>query len=534
MAEKVKKLIIKQLVNFNVNKIYGYPGDTILSFMSALKDSPIKLYTTRHESTAGLMASAESKLTDNISVCLAHSGPGTANIINGIADSYSDKTPLLLISGQVEGYNIGTNYKQFVNQLELTNPLTVYSTILLNPESTIDILYKALTKAISTGGVSHLVIPMDIWDKESSAVPRQFPAHLKIKPMPAESLLDQAAERINNCHKPVILYGRGAKNSITELIAFADKIKAPLVNTLPAAGLIDFGHPLALGGLGHSGNNYSSQILGEADLIIILAATWWPIDYTPRAPQIIQFDVTKNNIAADHPVDLGIYSDLQSALSTILNKVNTKDDSQWQSHFNEIKNKWLDEINTVSGKSDWPLNPAAVITIISEMTQENEIISLDSGDNVIYFGKYFGNKCKDILISGSWRTMGFALPASLTAKINFNQSPVTCITGDGGLNMVLGEILTAARYQLPVKIIVLNNGSLAMEKNRMITEDLKVEEVSLTNPDYVKLAEACGISGVTVENIENLKNVLSENVNPDKPLLIDIPVSDSIIPGTKL
>ncbi len=139
----VKDILIKQLEKFGVKHIYNYPGDTTLRFISALKNSNIKLFSTKHEGTAGLMASAESKLTGDISVCLSHSGPGTANILNGIADAASDRVPMLLISGQVETYNIGTNYKQFINLMELTNPLTIYSSILINPKTIVDLLYKA-------------------------------------------------------------------------------------------------------------------------------------------------------------------------------------------------------------------------------------------------------------------------------------------------------------------------------------------------------------------------------------------------------
>src|SRR5690554_3512918 len=145
----VKDIIIKELEEFGVKQIYNYLGDTTLSFLSALKNSSIKIFSSQHESAAGLMASAESKATGNLAVCLSHSGPGTVNIINGIADASKDKIPLLLISGQVATHNLGTNYKQYLNQIELTNPLTVYSNIVINPEGIIDTLYKAMTTAIA-------------------------------------------------------------------------------------------------------------------------------------------------------------------------------------------------------------------------------------------------------------------------------------------------------------------------------------------------------------------------------------------------
>lgn len=530
----VKDIIIEQLSKFGVNNIYTYPGDTTLSFMSALKDSPIKLYSTKHESAAALMASAESKLTGNISVCLSHSGPGTANIINGIADAASDRTPLLLISGQVESYNMGTNYKQFINQIELTNPLTVYSSIIFNPEMVVDLLYKAMTMAIIRGGVSHLVIPMDIWDKESSAVPREYPEHTKIKQMPDDNLIEQAANQINQAQKPVIIYGRGCKGLRDQLITFAEQISAPLISTLPASGIIEYDFPNEMGVLGHSGNQYASELLSDSDLIIILAATWWPIDYTPRQPNVIQFDINPENIGASHPVNLGIPGDIKVSIEKLLERLKNTYNQQWAEKINEIKNKWLKEVEQGYSTEDWPLPPSSIIKTISENSGDNEIISLDSGDNVIYFGKFFGNHCQNVLISGSWRTMGFALPAALSAKINYPYSNVIALMGDGGIGMVMAELLTASRYQLPIVIIVINNGNLAMEKNRMIAAGLNIEEVDITNPDFVKLAESCGIKGYRVDSLENFRKILNNAKSKDQAVLIDVPVASPVIPGTKL
>ncbi len=249
------------------------------------------------------MASAEAKLTGKLAVCITHSGPGTANIINGIADAASDRVPLLLLSGQVPTYNIGTNYKQYINQLELTNPLTVFSSQITNPESVIDLLYKAMTTAISRGGVSHLSIPMDLWEMETNALSRKFPDHLKQKQIPEKKLLDKVKQKINKSAKPA---------------------------------------------------------------------------------------------------------------------------------------------------------------------------------------------------------------------------------------MVLGEFLTATRYSLPIRIIVMNNGALAMKKNKMITARLEQKGVDITNPDFTKLAQACDLKNTVIKDIKELQKTLQETRNLNEPILIDIPTADYIPQGTKL
>ena len=534
MGKAVKDLIIEQLLNFKVAHIYGYAGDTILSFFSSLANSAIKLYTTKHESAAGLMASAEAKLTNMIGVCVVHSGPGTANIINGIADAYSDRVPLLLISGQVETYNIGTDCRQYVNQQELTNPLTVYSALLTNPESVIDLLYKAMTTSLVLGGVSHLVIPKDIWEQESSALPRQYPAYLNSKVLPHPELIVQVVKAIEQTDKIAILYGRGARECAEELRELAEKIKAPLINTLPAAGLIKREHYLALGGLGLAGSEEATKIIQEAELILIFAATWWPNDYTPVQPRVIQFDACRENIGATHPVELGVYGELKYSLKKLLETTPDKKNKDWLDRIKQVERS--SQSNPVSGKenSSPQLSPDQVIPVISKQIRKQEIITLDSGDNVLWFSKYFTNMCQDVLISGSWRTMGFGLPAALAAKINYPDNPVTTIIGDGGLTMVLAELLTARRYTLAVRVILLNNNSLAMEKNRMLCAELKPEEVSSTNPDFVKLANACGAKAFRANSLNQLKEVIKKTESIEQTVLIDIPVSSPILPGTKL
>ncbi|ADL12829.1 thiamine pyrophosphate-binding protein [Acetohalobium arabaticum] len=527
-------VIIEQLDKWNVEHIYGYSGDTILEFFSALSNSPIKLYTSKHEGTAGLMASAEAKLNDELAVCVAHSGPGTANIINGIGDAYSDRVPLLLITGQVPTWNIGTDYKQFVNQLELTKPLTVFSSLVTNPDSIVDLMVKAMTMSIVNGGVSHLAIPMDLWQAETTAVPREYPSHLNKKEIPKEKIINKAVDRINQANKPVILYGRGAKECKKGLKELAQQIDGGLIYTLPAKGIISDNCPLSLGGLGLAGSDIASQLLNEADLIINFGATWWPMDYVPRQPEVIQFDTVKENIGLAHPVELGILGDIKKSITSLLKKLPEKDNQAWRSEISSARKTWLDSLEESVEVAETPLTPQSVIQTISNKTTENEIISLDSGDNVVWFGKYFTDQCQDVLVSGSWRTMGFGVPASLAAKINQPEAPVTSITGDGGISMVLAEILTAVRYDLPVRIIIMNNGTLAMERNRMTTADLIPEEVDLTNPDFVQFAESCNAQGFRPESISELENILEQTQQLNEVAVIDVPTQASTVPGTKL
>jgi pyruvate dehydrogenase (quinone)/pyruvate oxidase len=532
--QKLSRVMIEQLNNWGVEHIYGYAGDTILKFFSELKDSPIKLYTTKNEAAAGLMASAESKLKGQLSVCLADGGPGTTNILNGVADAYSDRTPMLLITGQVESWNIGTNYEQFIKQMNLTDSLTVYSALVTNPESIVDLLVKAMTKAIVEGGVSHLVIPMDMWDKEVNAQARDYLPHLDELRLPDDELINQSVELINQAQKPMILYGRGAKGCREELLEFANKINGGLISTLAAKGMIEYNQQLYLGGLGHAGNEKADNLLKEADLVIILGATWWPMDSVPRNPRIIQLDAIKENIGMTHPVEVGVLGELKSSLQLLLEKVSAKNNQEWRAKVEGTRELLLTKLSREYNNNQTGICPKEVMKSLANILGEDEIITLDSGDNVVWFAKYFSKRCEEVLISGKWRTMGFALPAALAAKINYPQKPVTCIIGDGGIAMVLAELLTAKRYNLPVRIIVMNNGVLAMERNKMLSANLKEEEVNLSNPDFIKLAESCGIKGMRAESVEELDYILNQHQDMTETILIDVVTAAPVPAGTKL
>lgn len=258
------------------------------------------------------------------------------------------------------------------------------------------------------------------------------------------------------------------------------------------------------------------------------------MDYVPRQPEVIQFDTVKENIGLAHPVELGILGDIKKSITSLLKKLPEKDNQAWRSEISSARKTWLDSLEESVEVAETPLTPQSVIQTISNKTTENEIISLDSGDNVVWFGKYFTDQCQDVLVSGSWRTMGFGVPASLAAKINQPEAPVTSITGDGGISMVLAEILTAVRYDLPVRIIIMNNGTLAMERNRMTTADLIPEEVDLTNPDFVQFAESCNAQGFRPESISELENILEQTQQLNEVAVIDVPTQASTVPGTKL
>ena len=536
MKEKltVSDLVIQQLINWDVKRIYAVAGDTILEFFDKLTDYPeIELITARHESAAAFMASAEAKLTGQLTVCIGHNGPGAANLINGLGDAYTDKCPVLVITGQVERWNMGTNYKQYIHQQGLLNGVTSFSELAAHPDSVVDLLTKAMRMSQGQGTVSHLVIPKDLFTMKTDEKPRSKEPYLFTGPT-QHDLIPEAAQKINYASKPVILAGRGIIFAKDQTMELAEKIGAGIVTTLPARGYIPSNHSCNLGGLGHAGSEAGTKALKESDLVIVLGATWWPHEYVPRDKSILQIDTNSKNLGSTKRIEFGLVGKLENILPILVEKVNQKNVQEWRNRIQQLKNDWEERLADEASKLTSPLQPQTIIDKVNKYIADDAIITLDVGDHVVWFNRSFKASNQNILVSGRWRSMGFGLPAACAAKLTYPDKEVILITGDGGLSMVLGELSEITRYQLPIKILVINNKSLAMEKNRMVVSQLTPNGVDLTNPDYAKVATAFGITGYSVKKAEQLDEALKKTFSTDKPVLVDIDTASTIPPHTKL
>lgn len=533
--QMVADLIIQQLINWGVKRIYAMAGDTLLHFFAQLTKYPeIQLITTRHESNAAFMAAAEAKLTGHLAVCMGHNGPGAANLANGLADAYVDRAPVLALTGQVERWYMGTDYKQYINQLKLLNAVASFSAVINHPNSTIDLLTKAMRTAISLGTVTHLVIPKDIFALTSTQRPRQLEPFLDTTPTSSQATITAAIEIINQVSKPVILVGRGGIMAAVEIQKFADKLGAAIITTLPGRGIIPAAHPHNLGGLGHAGSESSRLILEAADLVIILGATWWPADYVPHQIRIMQIDVNPANLGISTEIAFGLLGKIETILPKLTAGLKTKKNPPWIQRIQKLKNSWEKQMKSEADHLTSPLEPPTIIRALEEVIPEKAVITLDVGDHVVWFNRSFQVRNQQILISGKWRSMGFGLPAAMAAGLVYPEKPICLITGDGGLSMVLGDLITLQRYQIPLKIFLLNNQALAMEMNRMIVSGFSLNGVDLTNPDYGLIAKASGLAGYLVENPKTLVATLKKAINYPGPALVDLKTAATIPPHTKL
>jgi pyruvate dehydrogenase (quinone)/pyruvate oxidase len=534
---KGSQFIVKQLEAWGVRRIYGVIGDANLELLDELaRQRTIQYIACRHECSAALMASAEAKLTGRPGVCLTTSGPGLANLLNGLGDAASDRAGVLAISGQVDTFLLGTHAKQYIDQQTLVRPLAASTALAAHPDALPYLLQDALLQADLDGIVAHLSIPKDLYAQTVNGTILAPGGHLRQPLHAPETVIAQTAERLKQAERPAILIGRGAYSASEAVRSLAERLTAAVATTLPAKSLFPNEHPLYAGGFGQAGSEAASRLLGESDLILVLGATWWPEKFAPDRVPVIQIDRSAANIGDGKPVELGVVGDLADIAPRLVSHLEgmRKDRKSWAARIEQVTAEWKRTIEREASADGSPLPPQRVIRAINDHMAEDAVIAVDTGDHTLWFNRIFQAKRHQILVSGRWRTLGFALPAAIAAKLVDPKRQVVAVAGDGGAVQTLLEFSTAVQHGISLLYVILNNGCYAMEKNRMTAAGWIPHGSELHNPDFAAIAEACGGRGWRAETAAELEQALQQAKSEKVPVLIDVKTASDPVPHTSI
>jgi pyruvate dehydrogenase (quinone) len=535
-------IVAEALLDWKVEVIFGLPGDGINGFMEALRrrKDKIKFILVRHEESAAFMACAYAKYTGKLGVCVATSGPGAIHLLNGLYDAKLDNTPVLSITGSTYSDLMNSNYQQDVNLLQLFSDVTVYNNMINRPEHaemTVDI---ACRSALSLRGVSHLTIPIDVQEmklKERYSrhkVPghtSDFYANITV---PERGLLEDAANILNSGRKIVLLVGQGALSAGDEVIQVAEKLEAPVVKALLGKAVIPDDHPVCIGGLGLLGTEPATDAMNEADTLLMVGTSFPYIDYLPKPGQArgIQIDIKPNNIGLRYPVEIGLVGDSKLVLSELLPLLQQR--SETERGFLKSKQDamvdWNKLLKEQSSRTDKPIKPQVIADAVSELLEDNAIISVDCGTNTSWAAQYINiRKGMKFSLSGTLATMACGLPYAIAAQIAFPDRQCIAFVGDGGFTMLMGEFATAVQYNLPIKIIVIKNNTLGMIRwEQMAFLGNPEYGVEFTPIDFVKFAEACGGIGYAIKEPDEISSIMEQAMKMDKdrrkPVIIEASV----------
>ncbi|MEM2073816.1 MAG: biosynthetic-type acetolactate synthase large subunit [Nitrososphaeria archaeon] len=530
--------LIDSLKQEGVEVIFGLPGGAILPVYDILYDSDIRHVLVKHEQSAAHMADGYARVSDKPGICMATSGPGATNLVTGIATAYMDSSPVVAITGQVARAVIGKDAFQEADIIGITTSITKYN---FQPRSVLEVpkVVKLAFKLATLGRPGPVLIdlPKDVQievDEIAFSENLEFP-RLKYNVTPHPLQVEKAATLLLNAEKPLILAGGGViiSNASQHLLALSELLMIPVATTLMGKGCFPENHPLSLGTVGMHGTYEANRAILEADVILAIGCrfsdrtTCNVSEFCPDA-KIIHVDIDASEIGKNRKVDVPIVGDAKETLSKIYDEVVKRlcrrEKSLWLKRIEEIKSEGESVYGDVQENS---LSPIKILKVLREILPYDTIVTTEVGQNQMWASLYFkALKPRTFITSGGLGTMGFGFPASLGAKVAKPDTPVLDIAGDGSFMMTSNMLVTSVNENIPVMVVILNNSMLGMVAQwQRLFYNRRYSAVKLVNPDFIKIAEACGAIGVRVGSLEELKNTVEQALKNEVTTVIDVPIS---------
>lgn len=524
------QITIETLIEQGCKVLFGYPGGQVIDLYDALyeREDRIKHVLTAHEQGACHAADGYARASGQVGVVMATSGPGATNLVTGIATAYLDSIPLVAITGNVPNSLIGRDSFQEVDITGITLPITKHNFIVKNIEDLADTIREAFKIAKSGRPGPVLVdIPKDVQQSKFEYTPHEVVEKIEQKPA-KEYKIEKAAKMLMEANRPYIYVGGGAitADATEEIIQLANTIDAVIGSTLMGLSVIPGNNERFLGMEGMHGDYASSIAQDEADLILTIGArfsdraTGNVSKYATKA-KIIHIDIDRAEVDKNVSVDLGVGGDLKQALNEILKLVKPKENAEWQNRIKELKAFSKKSIDQNMPKDE--LNPYTLIKEVSKHTSDDTKIVTDVGQHQMWVAQYYEfKKPRTFITSGGLGTMGFGLGAAIGSAMYTNERTVL-FTGDGSFGMNLNELATVATQNLPIVIILMNNGVLGMVRQwqNLFFDKHYSQTVLERKTDFVKLAEAFGIKGYRISDVSQMKGVIDQAFKEKGPVLVD-------------
>ncbi|HEU5380565.1 MAG TPA: biosynthetic-type acetolactate synthase large subunit [Ktedonobacteraceae bacterium] len=528
-------ILCEALIREGVELLYGYPGGAIMPFYDALTSYPaLRHVLVRHEQAAAHAADGYARATGKAGVCVATSGPGATNLVTGLATAFMDSTPLVAITGQVACQFIGRDAFQETDILGVTQPITKHNFLVERVEDLADIVHEAFR--LAQGGRPGPVlidIPKDVQFARTLYRPGASVSSLEYfratrTPQPEPEAIARAAHLIAQAQRPVIMSGHGVilSHAYAELQALAEKADLPVITTLLGLSAFPETHPLALGMPGMHGPAHVNRAIGAADLIVGVGlrfddrVTGKVSEFAPDA-QIIHIDIDASEMHKVKPATVPIVADAKAALAALVEAVEPGEHSTWLC---EIRG-WeatTNERGRLLRNQEHP-DPAGILEAIREATNGEAIVVSDVGQHQMWTARcYTWTRPNSHITSGGLGTMGFALPAAMGVKMGLPSATVWAVAGDGGIQMNLQELATLKQQGIAVKVAIMNNGYLGMVRQwQQFFHNRNYSETPITGPDYVKLADAYGLTGMRVTRRADVAGAIQAAMESAETVIID-------------
>jgi pyruvate dehydrogenase (quinone) len=527
--KNVAGLLVDVLAEAGVRRIYGLSGDSLNGITDSIRaKKQIQWIHVRHEETAAFAAGAEAHLTGALAVCAGSCGPGNLHLINGLYDCHRSRVPVLAIAAQIPSNEIGSRYFQETHPEHLFAECSHYCELVSQPEQMPRILEIAMQTALSRRGVSVVALPGDVALRDAvEQGPRLHFPPPKPAVRPSEEEIATLATLLNKSRRITILGGAGCAGAHAELLELAGKLHAPIVHAMRGKEFIEYDNPFDVGMTGLLGFSSGYHAMMNSDLLLMIGTDFPYQSFFPKDATIVQIDIRGEQLGRRTKLDCGFVGDTKATLRALLSKLDQNaDDKHLQASLAHYKNarKDLDELAT-DGSNKKPIHPQYVVRVLDELAAEDSIFSCDVGTPTIWAARYLTmNGKRRLLGSFNHGSMANALPQAIGAQVSHPGRQVISLSGDGGLAMLLGDLLSLQQLQAPVKIIVFKNNSLAFVELEMKAAGILEFGTDLRNPNFAKMAEGAGLLGLTAETPAQVRPMIAEALKYAGPALVEVVV----------
>ncbi|NUF27850.1 thiamine pyrophosphate-dependent enzyme [Gilliamella sp. ESL0254] len=524
----VAQIIVDVLSEAGVKHCYGIVGDTLNYITSSIKKSNIEWVHVRHEEVGAFAAGAEAYLTDQITACAGSCGPGSLHFINGIYEAQRNKVPVILLASQLVTSQKGTDFPQEVDFESIYKNCSVFCQEINDPTQARQITTAAVQAAINQRGVAVLVIPYNI-----SLVKVEDNSGHKIyhpKPVirPSNEELNQIAEILNKNQKIAIFAGQGVCEAHDELVGLAEKLKSPIVHTSRGKDFVEYDNPYNVGMTGMFGMESGTTAIKECDVLLMLGADFAWSQFYPDKATIIQVDIDATHLGRRHPVSVGVVGSSKPTLAALIPLVDEEKDTSFVEKCRELYTKSMNKLNKKAVPSQITIHPQYLTELVDKYATDDAVLCADVGSAMVWACRHFNtNGKRRTVISLKHGTMANAMPQALGVQKAFPNRQVITLSGDGGISMLMGDLLTTIQEKLPVKIIVLNNSSLNFVELEQKSEGLVDHYTDLQNPNFAKVAESMGLFAIRVDSSDLLEEAMQSFLSHPGPALLDVKTSSN-------
>jgi pyruvate dehydrogenase (quinone) len=533
MSRTVAEHLVDTLARTGVRQVYGVVGDSLNPVTDALRRSTLKWVDVRHEESGAFAAGAEAQLTGQLAVCAGSCGPGNLHLINGLYDAHRSMAPVLAIAAHIPSSEIGTGYFQETHPDQLFRECSHYCELVSHSRQAPRVLQSAVQHAVSKRGVSVIVLPGDVaaLDEPSNGF-AQGAVTACPQVRPCDEDLARLADLLNKGKRVTLFCGAGCAGAHDEVVALADKLKAPVGYSFRGKEWIECDNPNAVGMTGLLGWGAAYKAMHGCDVLLLLGTDFPYETFMPTNPKIAQVDVRAERLGRRSKLDLGLCGDIREAIRALLPLVKPTTDRTFLDAMLEqhtVARRKLRAYVDHVGKLR-PIHPEYVAATVNELAAQDAVFTVDTGMCAVWGARYL-EAAKNRRIIGSFNhgSMANALPQAIGAQTAYPGRQVISFSGDGGLAMLMGELLTVAQYQLPLKIVLFDNHRLGMVQLEQEAAGLPHYGVELKNPNFAALADAIGLTGLRVEDPAQVRPALEKALATKGPVLVDVVTDPNVL-----